>query len=94
MEEDSKPIRRVPLWFTILIILAAIPGLILPLYAFTTGELQNESKRIFVWLFPFYVIVGAFLAWQCYGRRTLIAWILTIMMFLTDYAMIMLMRME
>lgn len=85
--------RRVPVWFLIIIAVVAMPALLLPTFAALAEGGMAESKKIFMWLFPFYLIVGAFLAWQCYGRRTVMSWILVALMAMTDCAMAVLIRM-
>lgn len=82
--------RRVPVWFLMLVLIAALPVLITPILLLTASETVAEPKRLFFWIFPFYLIVAAYLAYECYGRRTVMAWILLVIMLLTDGAMWML----
>ncbi len=85
--------RRVPVLFTVIVTIIALPALLLPTFIALAEDEMAESKKIFMWLFPFYLIVGAYLAWQCYGRRTVMSWILLALMFMTDCAMILLISM-
>ncbi|MCM1291950.1 MAG: hypothetical protein NC207_08495 [Bacteroides sp.] len=83
--------RRVPVWVTCIIIIAALPALLIPTFISLGEQAVEESKRLFLWLFPFYLVVAAYLAWQCYGHRTVMSWILITIMVITDLAMTMLM---
>ncbi|MDE5838290.1 MAG: hypothetical protein K2H39_04490 [Paramuribaculum sp.] len=39
--------------------------------------------RTLVWIYPFYVVVAAYLAYLCYPARRIITWILLALMVLT-----------
>lgn len=81
-----KQQRRVPVWMLIIIIVAALPVLAFPtMLNLAAGEISGY--KVLVWLYPFYVIVSAWLAWQCYGRRTEMTWILIVLMILSHAAM-------
>lgn len=82
--------KRVPSWFLILVVIAALPAVMTPALILMASEPLPESKKLFFWLFPFYLVVAAYLAYECYGRRTVMAWILLVIMLLTDGAMWML----
>lgn len=81
-----KQSRRVPVWMLIIIIVAALPVLAFPTML-SLSAADISEYRILVWFYPFYVIVSAWLAWQCYGRRTEMTWILIILMILSHAAM-------
>lgn len=83
--------RRVPLWMVAIIIVAALPALLLPTFVVMAEGPVPETKKVFLWLFPLYLVVAAYLAWQCYGQRTVMSWILVALMFMTDAAMMILM---
>ena len=71
---DTSP-RRVPLWMVAVIILCALPGVSFPFLGdlLTSGDLTIEGLT---WFYPVYTIASALLAWQCYGRRTLMSWVI------------------
>ncbi len=94
MSYDYNRDRHVPWWMLLIIIVAALPALFLPSYAAIAAGPVPESKKLFLWLYPFYLIVAGFLAWQCYGRRTVMSWILVVLMFMTDAAMYLLYNMN
>ncbi|MDE6266161.1 MAG: hypothetical protein K2M07_02285 [Muribaculaceae bacterium] len=71
-------------YFYILVILAALPALSTPLMISAATE-GYEFKKYFIFFYPVYIIVAAFLSWQCYRlERKAVAWILLILMILTD----------
>lgn len=80
-------------YFNILAILAALPALSTPLMMSMATE-GYEFKKYFIFFYPIYVIVAAFLACQCYRmERRIVAWILLILMILTDITMWQLVKM-
>lgn len=81
-----KQSKRVPGWMTVIIIIVALPVLALPVMLSLSGELA-EGNKLYVWLYPAYVLATAILAYQCYGRRTEMTWILIVLMLLTHAAM-------
>jgi hypothetical protein len=76
---------RTPLWVTIIIIVAALPLVLTPLMLTATGA--DSPARTLAWFFPAYLIVSAVCAHICYPQRRETAWILIILMFLSDAAM-------
>lgn len=80
-------------YFNLLVILAALPLFSTPLM-FSQVENGYELKKYFLYFYPVYILVAAFLAWQCHrlGRRT-VAWVLLILMILTDITMWQLVKM-
>lgn len=81
-----KEFRRVPGWVVAVIVIAALPVLAFPAMLSKSTEIAGEN-RYFLWLYPFYVLAAAFLAYQCYGRRTVMTWIIVVLMLLTHAAM-------
>lgn len=76
-------VRRVPLWVCAIIIIVALPSLFFPFL----GRLSVSTDmmiRGLTWFFPVYGVVSALLAWQCWGRRTLMSWIIIALMVLSD----------
>lgn len=77
--------RRVPLWMLGVILLCALPGIGFP----WMGELLtsgNLELRGLTWFYPVYIIASALLAWQCYGRRTYLSWIILALMLMSHAA--------
>ncbi|MDE5624929.1 MAG: hypothetical protein K2I61_01255 [Muribaculaceae bacterium] len=82
MEENTNTGRRVPLWMLAIIILCALPGVSFPLMGnlLASGNITIEGLT---WFYPLYTIASAMLAWQCYGRRTLMCWIILALLLLS-----------
>ena len=78
--------------------LVVIVACMLPVVAYPTmlseysGNAAGSASdtKIFLWLYPLYVLAAGYLAWQCYGRRTYMTWILLVILLLTHAAMWML----
>ena len=64
------------------IVLCIIPAFSLPLFS-SLAESSDATVRILIKLYPLYVIMSAFLAWQLYGRRTMLCWLVLILLVLT-----------
>lgn len=82
MNEAEKTQKRVPLWMTAVIILCTLPGIGFPFF----GELMASGDltvKGLTWFYPVYIIISALLAWQCYGRRTVMCWIILALMLLS-----------
>ena len=89
MSDNHFKSQKVPVYVIVLIIIAALPAILTPLLLSLSTNPLPELQKIFVWLLPFYLIVAAFLAWQCYKyERTVMSWILIVIMFLTDLSII------
>ncbi|MDE5942245.1 MAG: hypothetical protein K2H14_09055 [Muribaculaceae bacterium] len=82
MSDISGGNRRVPWWMWAVILLCMAPGLVFP---FTVSLLTdaNPLVRALTWFYPAYVIVSGLLAWQCYGRRTVMSWIVLVLLVLS-----------
>ena len=74
--------RRVPIWMVAVIILCALPGVSFPFLGdlLTSGNLTIEGLT---WFYPLYTVASALLAWQCYGRRTPMCWIILALLVLS-----------
>ncbi|MDE5969369.1 MAG: hypothetical protein K2G74_00850 [Muribaculaceae bacterium] len=89
MSDNHFRSQKVPVYVIVLIIIAALPAILTPLLLSLSSNPLPELQKIFVWLLPFYLIAAAFLAWQCYKyERTIMSWILIVIMFLTDLSII------
>jgi len=49
----------------------------------TLTQSPDATVRALIWLYPIYVVLSGLLAWQCYGRRTVMSWIILVLMLLT-----------
>lgn len=63
----------------IVVALSVLPGLVFP----WTVEMSNPIIKGLTWFYPAYVLISGFLAWQCYGRRTVMSWIVIILLLLS-----------
>lgn len=74
-----------------MLLVATLPAVIIP---FITGRHAPPSApmaTLFNTIFPLYVVVAAALSWLCMrSGRSIMAWILLIIMMLTDGAMLLL----
>lgn len=88
MNDQERKYRRVPIWMLAIIILCMLPAAAYPvLLMHATDAMVIESDKPYLWLYPVYTLACGFLAWQTYGRRTYLSWILLIIMLLTHAAM-------
>lgn len=83
MEKNRK---RVPAWMLAVIIIVALPVLAFPVMLSQSASIDGGEKY-FLWLYPAYVVAASLLAWQCYGRRTEMTWIILVLVALTHAAM-------
>lgn len=76
--------RKAPVWFLIVVIVSILPVFQLPLLlsALTPGS----GARVWIWIYPLYVITAAYLAWQCYRDRTALAWCLVALIWMSHLA--------
>lgn len=81
-----KQAKRVPGWMLLIIIFVALPVIAIPILLSQSTEIV-EGDKLYMWFYPAYVLASAILAYQCYGRRTEMTWILLVLMLLTHAAM-------
>lgn len=83
-DTDNKPMppHHTPWWMWLIIILCMAPGLSFPLFS-SLIQSGVPMVRALTWLYPVYVALSGFLAWQCYGRRTVMTWIILILLLLS-----------
>ena len=74
--------RRVPWWMWIVLLVSMAPGLG---YTAMLSMMASPSPvvRGLMWLYPAYELISGFLAWQCYGRRTVMSWIIIVLLLLS-----------
>ncbi len=73
-----------PRWFTAVAILLLLPVFQFP---YLLGIVPADGPaRTMLWIYPFYAIVAAYLAWQCYPQRRALAWVLLSLLLLSNVA--------
>ena len=75
---------KAPWWFVVVLITVSLPVLLQPAMLI---DMEDGSFRIFVWLFPLYVVISAVCSYLTFNTRPYLSWILVAMMVLTDVAM-------
>lgn len=75
-----------PKWVTFLIIIFTLPIFTLPSLLAQCNP-EAEAARTLVWIYPFYMILSAYLAWRAYPQRPYLTWILLAVMVLSSIAM-------
>lgn len=75
---------QVPVWYTVLVILFALPVFQTPLLLDSCPP--HTDARTWVMIYPLYVIAAAWIAWQSYSARRTLAWIILALMLLTHAA--------
>lgn len=73
---------RVPWWMWVIIIVCMLPGLAFPWMAPLIAD-SNPLVRGLIWFYPAYVLCSGLLAWQCYGRRSVLTWIVLALLLLS-----------
>lgn len=76
---------KTPLWMTVVIIIFLLPVFTFPLLLANLPA-GDEAVKLFVWIYPFYMVLSAWLAWNAYPRRSYVSWILLILMGLSTAA--------
>lgn len=85
--DDRRPMSpRVPWWMYVVIVLCMAPGLCFP-WAISLASEGGPVVKALVWLYPAYVLLSGLLAWLCYGRRTVLTWIVLILLVLSHAGM-------
>ena len=87
---DSIVKKKFPLWVKLVIVLSALPVAVLPIIVTDCSASQYEEIRLFIMIYPLYVVASAVMAWVCYRQRPEISIILVVLMILTHIAMWML----
>lgn len=77
-----------PRWFLLIVILLLLP---LGQFPYLLSLCRPDSPaRTFLWVYPFYALLSAYLAYICYPQRRAIAWILLIILILSHISLWML----
>lgn len=74
-----------PKWVTFLILIFTLPVFTLP-SLLSQCQPEASATRTLVWIYPFYMILSAYLAWRAYVQRPYLTWILLAVMILTSIA--------
>lgn len=77
---------KIPKWFIAVVVIAMLPMLAWPTLLSRCSE--DSPIKLFVWLLPAYVIASGICALLCYSERREVAWILIVLMLLTQSALI------
>lgn len=78
-------VPNTPKWVTAVIVIVLLPVFQFPMLLGSAPDLP--IVRTMLWIYPFYCLVAAYLAWQCYPQRHALAWILIGLMILSHIAM-------
>ena len=84
--KDIDPTSKI----TWLVMISAMPMLLLPMIIGKCSVMRYEEIKIFILMYPLYVVASAILAWICYRQRPEMTAILIALMLLTHVAMWML----
>lgn len=76
---------RPPIWMTVIVIIFLLPVFSFPLLLANIPS-GDEAVKTFVWIYPFYMLLSAWLAWNAYPRRSYVSWILLLLMALSTVA--------
>lgn len=74
-----------PKWMTLVIILITLPVFTFPALLDRCPE-NSEAARTLVWIYPFYMLLSAWLAWKAYPQRSYVSWLLLAVMILSTIA--------
>lgn len=89
MSETTEKIKF-PLWAKLLIIISALPVVSLPMIINQCSAARYEEIKLFLMIYPLYVLASAVMAWISYRQRREVSLILIVVMLLTHAAMWML----
>lgn len=81
----SQTKQRPPVWMIVLIIIFLLPAFSFPILAANIPA-GDEAVKTFVWLYPFYMLLSAWLAWSAWPGRQYVSWILLVLMGLSTAA--------
>lgn len=70
-----------PKWMIALIVIILLPVFQFPFLL--SDCLDIPIVRTLLWIYPFYCLVAAYLAYQCYPQRHALAWILLLLMIMS-----------
>lgn len=73
---------RMPWWMWVVILVCMAPGLSFP-WVLQLIQSSNPIVRALTWFYPAYVLISGLMAWICYGRRTVMTWIVLVLLLLS-----------
>lgn len=76
---------KTPVWMTIVIIIFLLPVFAFPVLL-ADLPVGDTPLKTFVWIYPFYMLLSAWLAWNAYPQRPYVSWILLTLMALSSMA--------
>lgn len=74
-----------PLWIKIIIILFTLPVFSFPALLDNCPH-DATAARTLLWIYPFYMLLSAWLAWKSYPARSYVTWLLLAVMALSTVA--------
>lgn len=77
--------QRPPLWFAIIVIIVLLPVFCFPQLLATVAP-GDDNMLTFVWIYPFYMLLSAWLAYSAFSSRPYISIILLVLMALSTVA--------
>lgn len=86
MSETPEKIKF-PLWAKLLIIISTLPVVSLPMIINQCSAARYEEIKMFLMIYPLYVLASAVMAWISYRQRREVSLILIVVMLLTHAAM-------
>ncbi len=88
----TPPRRPAPWWFWVVVVLAAVPMFAALGLTDMTGA--DDTLRFLARLYPVYIVLSGICAGVTYRDRPLLAWILVVLMLLSDAGIISLLILE
>ena len=79
--------QQIPLWVKVVIIISSLPIALMPIIIGRCSGVVIEGIKIFLVIYPFYVVASAIMSWMSYRSRPEITAILIVLMVLTHIAM-------
>lgn len=70
-----------PKWMIVLIVIILLPVFQFPFLLSDCPDIP--IVRALLWIYPFYCLVAAYLAYQCYPQRHALVWILLLLMIMS-----------
>lgn len=83
------PDRHPPFWVTLIIVIVALPLLALPILLNMAAP-QAGVVRALIWIYPFYMLLSAWLAYKAWAGKPDVTWILITVMLLSTAAIFLL----
>ncbi len=75
--------RKTPWWFKLLVVVMMVPVLGFPTLL-SAADVAETPVTLLGWLYPACVLLSGVCAWICYRQRPELAWILLVLMALSN----------